>query len=81
MGTDLTLPRRQYLAVVCFSVYLATARDCWLVTLCYALSQALVQMWLSCLVISFTQQLGLSEQWCATLGMVLGQPGARKWHK
>ena len=50
-------------------------------TLCYALSQALVQMWLSCLVISFTQQLGLSEQWCATLGMVLGQPGARMWHK
>lgn len=73
MGTDLTLPRRQYLAVVCFY-----ARDCWLVTLCYALSQALVQMWLSCLVISFTQQLGLSEQWCATLGMVLGQPGARQ---
>ena len=70
MGTDLTLPRRQYLAVVCFY-----ARGCWLVTLCYALSQALVQMWLSCLVISFTQQLGLSEQWCATLGMVLGQPG------
>ena len=48
-------------------------------TLCYALSQALVQMWLSCLVISFTQQLGLSEQWCATLGMVLGQPGLITW--
>ena len=24
MGTDLTLPRRQYLAVVCFSVYISS---------------------------------------------------------
>ena len=47
-------------------------RNCWLITLCYSMSQALVQMWLSTLVITFTAELGLSEKWASTLGIVIG---------
>ena len=36
------------------------------------MSQALVQMWLSTLVITFTAELGLSEKWASTLGIVIG---------
>ena len=47
-------------------------RNCWLITLCYSMSQALVQMWQSTMVITFTEQLGLTEKWSSTLGIVIG---------
>ena len=51
---------------------LVTNINCWLVTMCYALSQALVQMWQSAMVINFTGVLHLSEEWASTLGIVIG---------
>ena len=36
------------------------------------MSQALVQMWQSTMVITFTEELGLSEKWSSTLGIVIG---------
>jgi len=47
-------------------------RNCWLVTLCYAMSQAIGQVWQSSLVVTFTNELGLSENWSTTLGIILG---------
>ena len=47
-------------------------RNCWLVTMCYALSQALVQMWQSTMVINFANQLDMSEKWSSTLGIFIG---------
>ena len=36
------------------------------------MSQALVQMWQSTMVITFTEELGLTEKWSSTLGIVIG---------
>ena len=47
-------------------------RNCWLITLCYAVSQGLGQMWQSTMVITFTEELGLTEKWSSTLGIVIG---------
>ena len=47
-------------------------RNCWLITLCYAMFFPLVTMWQSTMVITFTQELGLSEKWSSTLGRVIG---------
>ena len=47
-------------------------RNCWLITLCYAMSQGLGQMWQSTMVITFTEEFGLTEKWASTLGMVIG---------
>ena len=49
-------------------------RNCWLLTLTYALSGGLVQMWQSTMVILLTDphlDLGLSETWCSTLGIAV----------
>ena len=53
--------------------------NCWLVTICYAMSQALNQMWQSTIVITFTETAvmldmdkGITENWASTLGMVVG---------
>ena len=43
-----------------------------MVTICYAMSQALVQMWQSTMVINFANQLNLSEKWSSTLGIAVG---------
>ena len=52
--------------------YLILCRNCWLITLCYAMFFPLVTMWQSTMVITFTQELGLSEKWSSTLGRVIG---------
>ena len=50
----------------------SSCRNCWLITLCYAMFFPLVTMWQSTMVITFTQELGLSENWSSTLGRVIG---------
>ena len=48
---------------------MAPFRNCWLITAAYAISQGLVQMWQSTMVMQLTNlNLDLTEQFSSTLG-------------
>ena len=50
-------------------IVLTTVRNCWLVTATYAISQGLVQMWQTTMVMQLTNlELQLTEQFVSTLG-------------
>ena len=56
-------------------IVLTTVRNCWLVTATYAISQGLVQMWQTTMVMQLTNlELQLTEQFVSTLGYKMQAP-------
>ena len=56
-------------------IVLMTVRNCWLVTATYAISQGLVQMWQTTMVMQLTNlELQLTEQFVSTLGCKMQAP-------
>ena len=56
-------------------IVLTTVRNCWLVTATYAISQGLVQMWQTTMVMQLTNlELQLTEQFVSTLGLKMKAP-------